>query len=121
MNKLSQSVRSVLVATGFYVVLPNLLFWLVAAKLGINRPAINLDYLFVGLLFTLGFHKLSTLLLGIFLMIDLLVLTGLVYPFVRLQDVSYLLSFLPYAAFTWQVAAAGLLLSLALIIAVSYR
>lgn len=121
MNKLSQSVRSVLVATGFYVVLPNLLFWLVAAKLGINRPVINLDYLFVGLMFVLGWRKLSTLLLGIFLAVDLLVLAGLIYPFVRLQDVGYLLSFLPYVAFTWQAAAAGLVLSLALIIGISHR
>lgn len=121
MNKLSQPIRSALVAAGFYVVLPNLLFWLIAAMLGIYRPVFNLDYLFVGLLLALGWRKLSTLLLGIFLVIDLLVLTGLVYPFVRLQDVSYLLSFLPYAGIAWQAAAAGLVLTFALVIGVSHR
>lgn len=121
MNKLLQSIKPAFVAAGFYVVLPNLLFWLVAAKLGINRPIFNLDYLFVGLLFALGWRKLSTLLLGLFLIVDLLVLTGLLYPFVRLQDFSYLLSFLPYAAFTWQAAAAGVVLTLALVIGLSHR
>lgn len=121
MNKLSQPIKSVLVAAGFYIVLPNLLFWLVAAKLGIDRPIFNLDYFFVGLLFAIGWRKLSTMLLGIFLMIDLLVLTGLVYPFVRLQDVSYLLSFLPYAGFAWQAVAAGLIMALVLVIGVSHR
>lgn len=121
MSKLSQSLRPAIMTAGFYVVLPNLLFWLVAAKLGINRPVFNLDYLFVGLLFALGWRTLSTLLLGVFLVIDLLVLVGLVYPFVRVQDVSYLLSFLPYAAFAWQAAAAGLVLTLILVIVLSHR
>lgn len=121
MNKLSQPLISALVAAGVYVVLPNLLFWLIAVYLGINRPIFNLDYLFVGLFFALGWRRISTLLLSIFLAIDLLVLTGLVYPFVRLQDVSYLLSLLPLAAFVWQAAAAGLVLALALVIGVSHR
>lgn len=116
-----QPIRLALIAALFYVVLPNLLFWFVAAKLGINRPLFNLDYLFVGLLFALGWRKLSTLLLGTFLIIDLLVLTGLVYPFVRLQDISYLLSFLPYAGFVWQAIAAGLTLTLILIVGVLHR
>lgn len=121
MNKVLQPIRSTLVATGFYVILPNLLFWFIAANLGINRPIFNLDYLFVGLLFVLGWRRISTLLLSIFLIIDLLVLTGLIYPFVRLQDVSYLLSLLPYAAFTLQAVMAGLIFALVLIISVSHR
>jgi phosphoglycerol transferase MdoB-like AlkP superfamily enzyme len=121
MNKLSQTIKSGLVATAFYIFLPNLLYWVVTAKFGIDRPLFNLDYLFSGLLFTLGWRKISTILLGIFLIIDLLVLVGLLYPFVRLQDVSYLLSFLPYAGFAWQAAAAGLVLTLALLIGVSHR
>lgn len=121
MKKLSQPIQSALVTIGVYLVLPNLLFWLVAGKLGINRPTFNLDYLFVGLLFVLGWRKLSTLLLGVFLIVDLLILVGLLYPFVRLQDVNYLLSFLPYAGVAWQAAAAGLALTLALIIGASHR
>lgn len=121
MNKLLQSIRPALVAAGFCIALPNLLFWLIAAKLGINRPAINLDYLFVGLLYALGWRKLSTSLLTIFLVVDLLALTGLVYPFVRFQDVSYLLSFLPYAGIAWQSAAAILAAALILTIVISHR
>lgn len=121
MDKVSRALQPFTAAAVLYAILPNLLFWLATTILSIDRPVFNLDYLFAGLLFALGWRKLATLLLGLFLIIDLIVIAGLLYPFVRLQDITYLLSFLPYAGFVWQAVAAGLAIALLLIIGISYR
>lgn len=111
---------SVWMAVVLYLVVPNVLFWLIATALKLNRPIFNLDYIFIGLLLVVGWRKVSVLMLGIFLLAEVLVLTGLIYPFVRLQDVFYLLSLLPYAGFFWQAAAVTLLLFLICLIAIFY-
>jgi hypothetical protein len=120
-NKLSLTSKPLLAAIGLYVILPNLLFWLAASVLKLDRPIVNLDYLLAGSIFIYGWRKLASLMLVIFLLMDLLVLQGLAYPVVRLQDVIYLLSLLPYAAFIWQAAAIGLVLALALIVGTLFR
>lgn len=120
-NKFSLAGKALLAAIGLYVILPNLLFWWGAIVLKLDRPIVNLDYLLAGAIFIYGWRKLASLLLVIFLLTDLLVLKGLAYPVVRLQDDLYLLSLLPYAAFIWQAAAAGLVLVLALIAGILYR
>lgn len=112
---------SILIAFTFCFVIPNILFLLAAYKFGIIRPLFNLDYLLTGILFSLRQRLLGSFALATFLIIDSLVIQGLVYPVIGLQDILYLLSMLPYAAISWQLAAAALLITLLAVILASYR
>ncbi len=112
--------KQLLVTAGLYIFLPNSIFWVVCFWAGVERPIINLDYILCGLLFVYGWRKCASLLLIVFLLVDLLVIKGLVYPVVRLQDDLYLLSMLPYAAFLWQVAAIGAVFVLLVVVAVFF-
>ncbi|SFO70364.1 hypothetical protein SAMN05216601_101230 [Ectopseudomonas composti] len=96
-----------------FCIFPNLVFFVCAKWLGIDRPAINLDYAFVVVLFALSFRLLAGFFLFLFLIIDVLSLLGQVMPFVRIFDVLYLLKF--------SLLASGLhvLLILSIIISVS--
>lgn len=105
--------RRLVAAFALWVVFPNLIFWAIAFALAINRAVFNLDYLFVGVLFAAGKKYLGGMLLLVCLLLDLLSMAGLVFPFVRLQDVSYLLGLLPLAAPVWQFSFAGLLFLIA--------
>lgn len=111
-NSSNISTKSLLIAAGLYVILPNLLFWVAAVVLKIDRPIINLDYLFAGAFFIYGWRKFASFWLILCLLTDVLVVKGLAYPVVRLQDDLYLLSMLPYASFIWQAGAAVVLLVL---------
>lgn len=104
------SLQAAVIALTLYVIAPNLIFCLISWRLGLNRPLVNLDYMLVGVLFAFGWRKLALLLLGMFLLIDALNVTSLVFPFVRVQDATYLLSFVPHAALAWQLVLAGVLL-----------
>lgn len=75
------------------LLLPNLVFQGASLWLGIGRPYINLDYAFVMLLLAFGWSWLGVLLGLVFLLLDVLVLTGQVLPFARMADVFYLLRF----------------------------
>lgn len=110
-----------LAAIVLWVVFPNLLFWGIALALAINRAVFNLDYLFVGVLFAAGRKYLGSVLLLACLLLDLLSMVGLLFPFVRVQDVSYLLGLLPYAAPVWQFSFAGLLFLVAGVVYVIWR
>lgn len=121
MSKKECWIKPSLLAVLLYAVLPNLLFWLISKKIGFDRPVFNLDYLLVGVVFALGWRVVAVILLGFFLVGDILVVTSFVYPFVRLQDVAYLLSLLPYAAPVWQIAAAGGVLAVIAVMVISYR
>jgi len=65
-NESSPAGKPLLTAIGLYVILPNLLFWLIANVLKIDRPIVNLDYLFVGSIFIYGWRKFASLLLLFF-------------------------------------------------------
>lgn len=118
---LIRTCRAVLLAFAICFVIPNFLFFFTAYKLGIARPVFNLDYLFASIFFVFGQRLLAIIFLtGVFI-IDTLVIQGLVYPVVMLQDILYVLSMLPYAAFIWQLAAAGLVAVLVVTILICYR
>jgi len=121
MNKKEHWIKSSLLAVLLYAILPNLLFWMISKKLGLDRPVFNIDYLLVGVVFAIGWRVVAVVLLGIFLVGDILVVTSFVYPFVRLQDVAYLLSLLPYAASVWQIAAAGVVLAVIVVLVIAYH
>lgn len=101
---------STVIALLLYVAAPNLVFCLISWQLGLNRSLINLDYMLAGVLFAFGWRKLALTMLGLFLLVDALNVASLVFPFVRVQDAAYLLSFVPHAALAWQLALAGVLL-----------
>lgn len=98
--------KKTLVTVAFWLILPNLFFLSTALALSIDRATVNIDYLLAGVFFSAGRKYIGTALLSIFLLLELLALTGLLFPFVRLQDVSYLLGLLPHAAGLWQVTFA---------------
>lgn len=100
--------------------LPNLFFFAATSQLGVPRPLINIDYIFVSTLFAFGRRILGSLVLAGLLLFDLLVIQGQVYPVYELSNLLYLLSMLPHAAVKLQLAAGGLLLLLLVIIAAAY-
>lgn len=103
------------------IVLPNILFWLAALYLKIDRPFVVLDYLFSAALFAFGWRKFAAVLLAIFLLVDALVIQGAVYPVLHPKDIIYLVSLLPYAPLVWQFAAVGTVLLFATIVAISWK
>ena len=75
------------------VVLPNVAFEAGSAWLGIGRPWFNVDYALVFVLLAFGRLALGAVSAIVFLLADVLALAGQVLPFVRLDEVVYLLRF----------------------------
>ncbi|WEN40530.1 hypothetical protein CKCBHOJB_00056 [Thauera sp. GDN1] len=75
------------------LVLPNLVFFAAAAWLDIGRAWVNADYAFVLVMLTFGRAWIGALAALVFLLMDVLTLVGQVLPFVRLEDIIYLLRF----------------------------
>ena len=84
-------------AFGLFVFLPNTLFWMVSHWLVMERATFNLDYIFVGILIARGWIFFGVLLFAVFFLTDVLVLIGQMYPFLRLNDLLYLLGLLVHA------------------------
>ena len=97
--------RSVL----FIAVLPNVALVLAAIWLGLNRPYINLDYLFVSLLMLTRFRWLGIIAFMVFFAVDLLALAGQIFLFIRPDNLLYLAKFLPQASGVYQLSFVGLL------------
>ncbi|MCH8498131.1 MAG: hypothetical protein LAT63_06615 [Marinobacter sp.] len=94
------------------LVLPNLLFFLAAERLGVFRPFINIDYVVVLLLILVGFRTTALLLLAALFFIDALNITGQIFPILNLVDVLYLSRFWAVAPplYQWIVVILGFLL-----------
>jgi len=84
-------------------VFPNLFFVLASSYFGLGRPYVNFDYLICTVVFFTPLRFLFYPLVLVCVFVDAMLLVGQVFPFVRLQDVLYLLGFIPAAAFAWQV------------------
>lgn len=85
------------------VIFPNLCFLTASWSLSLGRPYVNIDYLLASVLILSRFKIFGFILLGIAIAADTLLLTGQVFPFVRIQDISYLLGLLPLAPTTYQI------------------
>lgn len=79
--------------------LPNIIFFLVARLLGVERPLLNIDYAVVAVVFAFGWWRLALVFSVFFLVVDFLALFGQVMPFVRFGDIFYLLSFALVASY----------------------
>ncbi len=105
-------------------VLPNIVLVGLAAWLDLNRPYINLDYLFATLLVFTRLRILGVILFAGCFALDLLALTGQIFLFIRPDSLLYLAKFLPQASGIYQLSIAGLfilLLSLIVLFAVLPR
>jgi hypothetical protein len=91
------------------VLLPNLFLFAAAWHYGFGRPYVNLDYILAFALFCGGWRLLGIGALLSLMLLDVLTLVGQLFVFVRLQDLSYFLSLVPYAPLAYQTALAGLL------------
>lgn len=104
---------------GLVVFSPNVTFWLASWFFDLNRPLLNLDYFLAGVFLAAGWRLLGIGFLSAFMLIDLLSVTGLLFPFVRIQDVGYLLGLLPYAGFVWQILAGTVFLLMLAVVVLS--
>ena len=95
------------------VLLPNIIFLIVALYASISRPIINIDYL-IALFFLLipwwGSRILGITLLVIAMLFDGLMLVIQVFPFMDLAAIRYLLPFVSIAPTNYLVAIAGFIL-----------
>src|SRR5690606_29270957 len=80
------------------LIVPNVIFFIVARWLEVGRPWLNLDYALAILLFAFNWRFAGAVLAAFFLMIEALSLGGQVLPFVRVVDVLYLLQFIGSAS-----------------------
>lgn len=119
-SKVHSVVRRLMLPAALWGILPNFLFWGVAFWFAIDRPIFNLDYLFVGVMFSVGWRRSACIVFLVFLLLDLLSMAGLVFPFVRFQDVTYLLGLLPYAAPVWQIYAYGVVLLVVMFLCLAF-
>lgn len=85
------------------VVFPNILFGALALYFDLGRPYVNFDYIFCAVVFFTPLRFLFYPLVVLFVFVDVILLVCQVFPFVRLQDVAYLMGFIPAAAVTWQI------------------
>lgn len=95
------------------VVLPNLLFWILAGLTGTARPIINLDYIAAAALFALGWKPAKwagVLLFWAALLFDVLMLVMQQFPFMDLLGAIYLAPFIMKAPLLYQVLTGSLLL-----------
>lgn len=100
----------------FIAVLPNFALVVLAIWLNLNRPYVNLDYLFVSLLMLTRFRWLGVIAFIVFFAVDLLALAGQIFLFIRPDNLLYLAKFLPEASGVYQLSIAGLLLLLVVLI-----
>lgn len=91
------------------VLLPNLLLFTAAWHYGFGRPYVNLDYLLVFTLLCGGWRLLGIGIMVTAMLLDALTLAGQLFVFVRLQDLSYFLSLVPFAPLAYQLALVGFL------------
>jgi len=81
----------------------------------VGRPLLNIDYAVVAVLLAFGWRHLAVVLIAVFLLVDALVLFGQVIPFIRLEDLFYLLKFATVASdyhLALLISAIGVLLLL---------
>lgn len=91
------------------LILVNAGFLLFSFSFDLTRPLFNIDYALALLLIALGWRWFGGLLVAALLLLDVLVLVSQIFPFPRVSDLLYLLSFAPLAS-----AAHAVLLALAL-------
>lgn len=75
-----------------FIVLPNLVFILIALWLSVGRPYFNVDYAFAMLLMLVGQRLLGGLSFLALALVDVLSIVSQIFPLPRLQDAFYLLS-----------------------------
>lgn len=93
----------------FVAILPNIALVLIAIGLDLNRPYINLDYLFVSLLILTRLRVLAIVFFIMLFAIDLLALAGQIFLFIRPDNLLYLLKFLPQTSGAYQFGIVSLL------------
>ena len=93
-----------------FVLLPNILIWLISWKLNISRPLLNFDYLLPACLIILPFRSskiLGTIAFIIAFVFDIAMLTMQLFPFMDLAATLYLTPFLLNAPTRYIIMAAG--------------
>lgn len=85
------------------VVFPNICLAAVSWWFSLGRPYVNLDYVFVAVFVFTPLRLLALCFLGLAVSADILLLVGQIFPFVRIQDVSYLLGLVPFAPVFYQI------------------
>ena len=98
----------VLKAVLFIAILPNIALVVMAMWLDLNRPYINLDYLFVSLLMLTRLRLLGIVFFIMLFAIDLLALAGQIFLFIRPDNLLYLVKFLPETSGAYQFGIVGL-------------
>lgn len=86
------------------LIIINIGFILFSYFFDLARPIFNLDYALSLLVVSLGWRLTGISLTILFLLIDSLALISQIFPFPQLSDLLYLISFLPLASTTHQVA-----------------
>ena len=104
-----------------FLILPNVFLGAFSLVFEVSRPLINVDYVFVGLLYRLGFSWLGSVALLFSYSSDVLALVGQIFPVIRLSDAFYLLSFLNYAPPIYGVALLVVILVFSLLAYVFLR
>ncbi|WP_240224538.1 sulfatase-like hydrolase/transferase [Rheinheimera hassiensis] len=89
------------------VVIPNIVLAGFSAWLDLNRPYINLDYLFATLLIFTRLRIAGIILFVLGFALDLLALMGQIFLFIRPDNLLYLAKFLPQASGVYQLSIVG--------------
>lgn len=88
------------------ILLPNLIFWILAAATSTARPIINLDYIAAAALFVLPWKPaklFGTLLFWLAILFDVLMLVMQQFPFMDLIGAIYLAPFISKAPLPYQI------------------
>lgn len=86
------------------VLLPNILYFLIAAWLGLSRPFFNVDYAIAATIFAFGRPRIGGLAALMISVIDMLSIVNQIYPFIRISDLFVVMRFLPNAS-SWHWCA----------------
>ncbi|MBZ9611345.1 sulfatase-like hydrolase/transferase [Rheinheimera maricola] len=99
----------------FVAILPNIALIILAIWFDLNRPYVNLDYLFVSLLTLTRLRWLGIAFFILLFAIDLFVLAGQIFLFIRPDNLLYLIKFLPETSSAYQFGIIGLVILLVLL------
>lgn len=104
-----------------FLLLPNAFFSMLAFFAGVGRPYVNLDYCLPIFLMLAGLRKIGVLGFLLLMAVDLLLITGQIFPVVRLGDILYLSNFFLLTSGSYQAIALLVVLLILLKCLVLYR
>lgn len=99
----------------------NIFSYGISSYFGVNRPFINVDFFLVFVLMAFGYKIIAILCLSIFILFDLLSVMSQAFIFIRLQDITYLFSFLEISPLIYQVYFFFIIFLFLAVIVVAYK